>query len=391
MPRHLKTVEELLETRVEDRPFIWQDVFFANTMNLVAGKSGCGKSHFLMYLAFLMAMGLPGPGGRIANGVVIYVYAEGIGGLPDRLAALCGYYEIDPARLHGRLILLPKRWDVTEEGFASEILEDLEELGVPQIDAIIFDTYQANAFLAFNEDKASDVELMTKALRGVQQLLGCAIILCHHMGHAGERERGSSNIRAPMDQVLLVEKQGDVVTIRGDKARDTADVPPFRMKIVPFERSAVMVEHEGADVGFSANGVKSGDLLPSVRNALATLVEIGMGMPLTNQRWFIVSGLQRTAYYAAKKALLAGGYVLQDGKGFVPTNKADQLLRLAESSSRTVLRTPHSSSSAPPYKGGGANELKTEVRELRNGVRANQRAQGPGLEPYEWPPIEAAS
>jgi hypothetical protein len=366
---------------------IWlvQDLFAERQLVGLSAPPGDGKTFVSLDIALHMGMRLPWHG-RPAAGNVLYISAEGRAGFSRRSRAWAEHHETAPERFDGRFYAIRQPVAATIAEELQAVHNEIVALGFKP-DLVVIDTKSACAGADHDENDTKDTEAFNNGTRAMRDNWECSVMTLTHPPKNGTGFRGSGALLGALDVGLTIEREGDTRTLKMVKCRDAELMEPFRFTLKQYGESAVVVPVEGV------RGINSqtGEMLPSARNALATLVESGMGMPLTNQRWFILSGLQRTAYYGAKKALLAGGYVLQDGKGFVPTNKADQLLRLAENSSRTVLRTPYSSSSAPPYKGGGANELNTEVRELRNGVRASQRAQGPGLEPYEWPPIEAAS
>lgn len=355
---------------------------------VVVAESGAGKTALGLSMAFSMAMALPFFGRPAEADGILYVVGEGFSGFPNRMRALCAHYEVEIERLDPRMGVLPVPLDLSGSEMVDRVLEHAESLGL-RIRVLMIDTLSSNAPVGFNENDNAHMKGFMDCVRALRDRLQCAVVLFHHTGNANGaaagRARGAYDLTASADTVLFISRDGDLRTMKMTKSRDFSPIEPLQFTLQPCENSIVVVPAEGVR-GINPN---TGEMLPSARNALATLVESGMGMPLTNQRWFVLSGLQRTAYYAAKKSLLAGGYVLQDGKGFVPTNKADQLLRLAEDSSRTISRTPPSSSSAPPYKGGSANEPNTDVRGVRNELRANQRAEGPGLQEYPWELIEA--
>lgn len=358
-------------------------------ITVVVAEANAGKSTFGQHMAFCMAMGWPCFGRPAHANGVLYVVGEGFSGIPGRIGALCAHHGVDAETLDSRLGFLALPLDLSAQEMVDRVFQHAEELGLT-IDVVMIDTLSSNAPLGFNENDNAHMKGYMDLVRALRDQRKCAVVLFHHTGNAngaaGARARGAYDLTASADTILFISREGDLRTVKMTKARDFALIEPFQFKLQPCEGSVVVVPADGAR-GMSLG---SGEVLPSVRNALATLVECGMGVPMPNARWFHVSGLQRTAFYSAKKALLSGGYVVQDGKGFVPTNKADQLLKLSENSSRTISRTPGSSSSAPPYKGGGANELPETVRGVRNELRADNRHEGPGLQEFPWFALEGA-
>ncbi|MCO4101750.1 MAG: AAA family ATPase [Gemmatimonas sp.] len=357
-------------------------------ITVVVAESGAGKTALGFYMAYCMGRRRLFFGQEAEAKGMLYVVGEGFPGVPGRLQALCSYHGAELRDLDPVMGILPVPLDISGSEMVERVRAHAEQIGL-HIDVLFIDTLSSNAPAGFNESDNAHMKALMDCVRELRDRYGWSVILFHHTGNAngaaGARARGAYDLTASADTVLFISREGNTRTVKMTKSRDFAPIEPVQFTLEPFDNSVVVVPVEGV------RGInpQTGEMLPSARNALATLVESGMGAPLSNQRWFILSGLQRTAYYAAKKSLLAGGYVLQDAKGYVPTNKADQLLRLTENSSRTVSRTPPSSSSAPPYKGGGANELNTDVRGVRNELRANQREDGPGLQEYRWDLLEA--
>ncbi|WP_461411748.1 AAA family ATPase [Gemmatimonas sp.] len=348
----------------------------------IVAPPGAGKTFLGVDLALHMALGLPWHG-RPATGNVLYISAEGAAGFSLRTRAWCDANDVDPERFDGRFYAIRRPIAATIAEELEEVHDGIERLGF-RPDAVFFDTMSACGGSTFDENNTKDMKAYNDGTRAIRDNWGCAVVTLHHPSKNGAGPRGSGDFEGALDVLLSIDRQGDTRTLKMTKSRDSEPMEPFQFTLRKHGESAIVTPASGVGINYD-----TGEMLPSTRSTLAALVERGMGIPISNQEWFYATKLQKTAFYAAKKSLLAGGYVGQDGKRFVPTNKADQLLRLDEKSSRTFSRTPPSSSSAPPYKGGRANELKTEVRGVRAESVANQRADGPGLQEYRWDLLEA--
>lgn len=382
---HLATVSDLVDREPEIRPFIVADMIFERTTNMLVGKYGSAKSFFLLYLALCIAACVPAPGGRVAKGVVVYVYAEGAAGLTARVRAFCRHRELTSEDFGSRILFLCKRWDATDEEFTAEMQSELEARGITQVDLIIFDTLSANAFLGFDENRTADMKLLMDALRRLQQLFNCAVLMCHHSGHGGERERGSSDLGAACDAIFFVEKQGEQVTVKQTKSRDVAPIAPIRMRLVPVDDSAVLVEDDEAE---------RRPIRPSVLLVLRVLAEEGQGAAVQSARWQSATGLSKSAFHDNRKLLLDGGFVLRSDSKYILTYKGERLLQASshnpESGESAGLRKDHPDSVRPvlPLQGRGTGVPPERSAGVRAGVRRTNQ-EGPGLLEYPWHALEA--
>lgn len=78
-----------------------------------------------------------------------------------------------------------------------------------------------------NEDSSTESARALATLKSLRDELGVSVVFAHHCGHAGERERGSSNWRANVDFAWHFSRSGDVSTARCLKMRDAPHPEPF--------------------------------------------------------------------------------------------------------------------------------------------------------------------
>jgi len=129
------------------------------------------------------------------------------------------------------------------------IVEAGETLGDTPPALIVFDTL-AKCLIGRDENSAQDVGLALDGLRRIREELRTATLCVHHTGKAGESERGSSAIRADADLMLKCSQNGDIVTLKFDKAKDTAAFEDIIMRrvVVPLgdddESSCVLELHD---------------------------------------------------------------------------------------------------------------------------------------------------
>jgi hypothetical protein len=231
--------------------YLVKGVFPAKGMCQVFGSSNVGKSFLMIDLAMHIAAGLPWRGCRTRQSAVLYIAAEGLGGLAGRMKAWTLRY----GRVPDRLFIRPFPVHLTSEGAAAALAERIRQLPVqPQL--IILDTLAAN-FGPGDENSAQDMAL---AMMGLRQLSGDWLgMFVHHSGHADKtRSRGHSSLYAALDLEIQVSRAapGGPIKVAHTKCRDLSPMEPlfFELQSVALPwadedgdpiNSAVLVPIEG--------------------------------------------------------------------------------------------------------------------------------------------------
>ena len=87
-----------------------------------------------------------------------------------------------------------------------------------------------------DENSSEDMGRAIAAAKRIEEALDCAVILVHHGGKDQQRgPRGHSSLKAAVDTELLVERNGEVRTVKIEKSREGADgetVLTFRLAII---------------------------------------------------------------------------------------------------------------------------------------------------------------
>ena len=92
---HGRVIRLLPAAEVMNQPdpdFLIDELIEENSLALVYGPSNVGKSFVVLDWCFSVAAGLPWLGRRTLSGDVVYISAEGSGGLSKRLSALVEHY-----------------------------------------------------------------------------------------------------------------------------------------------------------------------------------------------------------------------------------------------------------------------------------------------------------
>jgi hypothetical protein len=205
-----------------------------DSISFVQGRPGSCKSFLALDLAGCVATGLPWHGHVTKQGRVLYVVAEGGGGLKARVRA---WEEARDELMHGVMFLpLPVQIMGPTEGPAfAALCEDLH----PAL--IVIDT-QARSSVGLNENSAQEMGHFIEQVEAIRKVTGACVLLVHHEGRAGEHMRGSTALEGAAQTVLRVVKEDAVITVSVVKQKDGEESPPMELVVKPTGASIVL-EH----------------------------------------------------------------------------------------------------------------------------------------------------
>lgn len=217
-----------------------------NSFAQLAGPSGVGKSFVALGWALDMTSAPAAPRR------VLYLAAEGVTGYLRRIEA----WEESTGR----------RWDDTRLRLRADVppllgLEDLDHYvslirGTGPWDLVVVDTL-SRAIAGANENAA---EIMSAAVEGAQRLQKAAdgtILLVHHFGWEGSRQRGSNSLYAACDNVVYVKGgEGGTLVVSTDKLKDGEPTDEERFRLTPCRRSCVLQSVASDDVAVRKDRIK---------------------------------------------------------------------------------------------------------------------------------------
>lgn len=171
----------------------------------VFGESGSGKSFFVLDLALAIATGQPWRGHRVRKGRVLYVAAEGAGGMVRRLQALAGHHGVDLAGLD--LDVLGDAPNLLERQDIADLLAAITARG--RYDLVVADTL-AQVTPGANENSGEDMGRALAHCKVLHAKTGAMVLLVAHAGKdASKGLRGWSGIKGALDVEICVERSGD--------------------------------------------------------------------------------------------------------------------------------------------------------------------------------------
>lgn len=206
-----------------------EDIMPSNSIGMIYGASGCGKSHIILSMAAMVANGLPWFDKDTEQGNVLVMAGEGLSGIARRLKAIEieNNLTIDRAKLHvsNRAISL----DTTAgHKLVEQAIEELEEK--PQI--IFIDTLSRHIEES-QENSNDDMARFINKLDQIRLKYKCTIVLVHHTGKTETHgARGASVLKANVDFSFKISSENKKCSFTCDKMKDADDAIPAKYFVI---------------------------------------------------------------------------------------------------------------------------------------------------------------
>lgn len=270
-------------------------------LSVVYGPSGVGKSFAMLDLGCSVASGTEWLGSiPVVQGDVLYVLAEGVGGVKERLRAWKARNRgADLSRL--RFLTIPVNLLESDQ---VQALHAAIRAQLPSPTLVIFDTL-ARAMSGGDENSAKDMGNLVAAADSVKAAFHCHVSLVHHTGKNGDSERGSSALRAACDTSIYISSENGLV-MECMKQKDSVAPEKIGLKLAPVAGTESCVL-EPLDM--------TGEVTATAMRLLRIL---GESFPLdegaSTSAWLKASGLPERTFYRARTILVRNQCVVKEGK-----------------------------------------------------------------------------
>ena len=266
--------------------------FVARGFNVIFGPSGTYKSFYVLNAALHLAQKIG----------VIYVAAEGIGGMRDRVDAWCDFNQRDAGHLH----FISEEVNLLDSGEITRFVVTAKTLSMPTA-LVVLDTY-ARCMPGGDENSAKDAGLAVRHCATIQRTLKTAIAVVHHSNRAESGERGSGAIRGAADSIIEVSAADDTVRIECSKMKDWESWPSEKYRFQPVGKSGLLLPAEDVHLPeqVSAKEIKILDALN---------LDVFETSGATAQQIVDVTGLSRPIVFRLLSKLKSNDLVYQDKKG----------------------------------------------------------------------------
>lgn len=318
-------------------PIDWlvADYLEQNTLAVLYGGPGKGKSFFAIDLACCVATGTPFHGQAVRQGAVFYIAGEGHQGLARRLRAWSMHHRVslddEPLYISSGPVDMANSMHAAE---VEEILHELSEQSGHDPSLIVIDTLSRN--FSGDENSAADVGRFVRRADLLRNPWQATTVIVHHSGKDSERgARGSSVLKGAVDAEYELTRNVDrLITLSTRKMKDAPEPAPqtFELVAVPIIddqggslSSAVMQRADAtgeAEPALPALGKNQQQLLVVLvayhREIAERLASQGRGdkavlIPLEDwQQRCKEQGIARNRFHEAKETLISRGLVRCD-------------------------------------------------------------------------------
>ena len=278
-------------------------VLFKGTTAMLYAPPAAGKSLLAIDFSLRIASGTKWQGHRTAKGRVLYVAAEGLQGLPARIAAWQTAWQTKVPEKN--FLIYPDAVDLASAD-TNELAAFVKDQAV---DFIVLDTL-ARVAPGLEENSSTAMGVVVSAADKIRKARdGATVLLVHHAGKNGDL-RGSSALLGGMDSVLRITGDADVLTLEATKHKDAPTGLIARLKIDKVLDSVVLNHASGTSL--SEASALSGRVEEALGVFRAAFSETGA----TSAQWRDVledGGMPRKSAYTAINKLVERGLVVKDG------------------------------------------------------------------------------
>lgn len=248
------------------------------------GAPGIGKSFMSIDWALSIAYGQDWHGRQTKRNAVLYLAAEGVGGLGRRIKSWQSYYDkYDDAPFY----VLPMAVKLLDQQELDKLIRTIDNFK-QEFSLIVIDTVARTlASTGSDENDATAMGQFGEMCGVIQRHADCAVLAVHHSGKDAARGmRGSSSLLGLSDTVLALSSSEGRVTLKMEKQKDSEPIADEQYELTPValidDGSAIMLPVEAAAKKRGAK-LTSGQLLAlqALQNGLIDMSATAMSV----DRW----------------------------------------------------------------------------------------------------------
>lgn len=170
---------------------------------------------------------------RVKGGGVVYIYAEGAGGAPQRIKAYCQHHGVNPDSV--RLEIIADRIDLRNPGAQlQELVRCIRDAAkrIGEVVIVVVDTL-TRTMPGGSDNKPEDMSAYVENCVALGESAGAFVLIVHHTGKdLTKGSRGHSSLPAAVDVEIEVKRDDDgngTITIK--KSRDGQDGGEFGFRL----------------------------------------------------------------------------------------------------------------------------------------------------------------
>jgi hypothetical protein len=217
--------------------YLIDEILPCGGFSCIAGAYGHGKTFVALDMVGSIACGIPYHSRAVKQGRILFVEAEGVGGLRGRKQAwLAGRPEADPNMLEEYADLVLKAVQLCEPDQLDELLQEIKRL--PEMPVLVIIDTLARANQGRDENSARDMSVFVQACDRIRQETGAAVMILHHTGKSGDI-RGSTAFPGALDTIMLstMNNSKTTITLQCTKQKDDREFGALHFTLEPDENS----------------------------------------------------------------------------------------------------------------------------------------------------------
>lgn len=282
-------------------------VLYRDSLAWLAGRPGRGKTLVALDIAGSVGTGTPWQGFQVARGDVWYVIAEGIRGLRDRVRA----WEHLAQRPMTGVRFLPYPVQAGDDAAWRAFCRAAKR---KHPDLIVLDT-QARVSVGLDENDGRDMGQLVERLEELRVASTACVLTLHHTPRNGDHVRGHSAIEGAAQTIIMVTKDGDVLTLnntddKGGKQKDGAPFDPVHLRIHPVATGGV----DSVALAYTDRAAPSVEISSAGCREMLTTWWERQGDEWVSPTMLAESGISKTVFYTYKRKLIDVGLVEVEGK-----------------------------------------------------------------------------
>jgi hypothetical protein len=318
-PTRASSLQQLVvrdDTQIEHLPpvtWLADQVIPQGALAALYGPPGSGKSFVALDLALSIAAGAHGNltwlGRNIAAGGALYLAAEGLGGLGQRVRAWK-----EARGLGGQTLgvgFVTSAVNLLEPSAAARIAKVVETSSAvaSPVQLIVIDTLARS--MIGDENDTGDMSRLIATIDTVRAATNATVLLVHHTRKDSELERGSSALRGGVDTLIFCQEGDDGRQLVCQKQKDAEAFAPIPFVLAAGHGSCVVTSTGvGSSAGLTGPGAH---LTPQRLKALRTLAEHFTTRGATVTEWLKASDIAERTFYRVRTWLVSEGYVAENG------------------------------------------------------------------------------
>jgi len=274
---------------------------------VLSGGEGLGKTFIALDLALTVASGGRFAGHPTLGRSALYVAAEGVDTLPQRLEAWSLAHS--GTRPSG-FFALPHAVDLRDPASVNGVIR--EALALPEpVRLVVIDTL-SRCMPGADENSSKDMSAAVAGLDSIRERTGATVLVLHHpLKSDRSAYRGHGSLAGAADTMLSLTDSKSRLTLACVKQKAAAKFAPLAVSLVPVGRSLVPEYAVSARQETTARQ----SLNVSERRALSALQSAGES-GLTAKGCMAASGLSESTFFRVASRLTDLGHVEHEGRHY---------------------------------------------------------------------------